>query len=374
MKNRVLTFLLALLCLSVLSPAAFAASNTAFSPMLSEAEGREGDTVELSVPYDGSLGEIGAFLVRVEFDPEIFEYRQVKTAPVIRDAVSLTLPGEGRIDSGYVLKNREECLAAPGDTFTYRFRVKEGAKTGKAVLSASVFQIVSPDSTPLASSDIELSYEVLPPLREEASLLSLSSAVGELRPAFSPDCFSYTMTVPFEVTSLAFSAEAAEGGVCKVNRKNLGAGGSETEFLLTVTAENGMTKAVYRIMVHREEKASSAPLSQTASTPRTGKAPTPAAGKASGETESSQITQASSMPDGEADAPSSPAVPVSEAAVPVRKNSETEEAASQPSLAVRGGEESLFPLGTAIVFVIAVSAASGPLARFICGRIGKKKK
>ena len=45
-----------------------------------------------------------------------------------------------------------------------------------------------------------------------------------------------------------------EGATYRVNRKNLGAGGSDTLFRITVTAEDGETKNEYQVTVHRQEK------------------------------------------------------------------------------------------------------------------------
>ncbi|MEY8574806.1 cadherin-like beta sandwich domain-containing protein, partial [Oscillospiraceae bacterium 21-37] len=92
------------------------------------------------------------------------------------------------------------------------------------------------------------------PLSGEASLLELAPDTGKLEQAFSPDRLFYTMTVPYEVKTLTFTATPAEGASCRVNRKNLGAGGSETEFQITVTAADGKTKQVYRVTVYRQEK------------------------------------------------------------------------------------------------------------------------
>lgn len=377
MKKSLILFLAAL---SLFSLPVSAAETHAFSFTLSEAEGREGEAVELSVRYDGSLGEVGAFLVRVEFDPDMFEYQRVKTAPAVRDAYSLTIPGEGWVDSGYVMKNGVECLASPGDTFTYRFKVRQGAEQGEGDFSVSVYQIVSPDSVPFKSVDEVVSYVILPPPSEEASLVSLSPATGELAPAFSQDCFSYAMTVPFEVTSMTFFAEPAEGAVCKVNRKNLGAGGSETEFLLTVTAEDGKTKEVYRVTVHREEKAASPKPSATPKptqepTPVQTPLPRPEADPSLGSSEPPVETAApSKTPQLETPSPSpTPALPGT-VSTPPEDRGKGEQSASRSSVAVRGGETNLFPLCVAVVAMIAVCGASEPLAGLICDRDKEKKK
>lgn len=391
MKKGLVIFLAAL-CFSLFSLPVSAAESHGFSSVLSEVEGREGDTVELSVRYDGSLGEVGAFLVRVEFDPDIFEYQRVKTASAVRDAYSLTIPGEDWIDSGYVMKSREECLVSPGDTFTYRFKVREGTEQGEADFFVSVYQIVSPDSVPMDAADLALPYVVLPPPSEEAALISLTPSIGELEPAFSPEWFSYTVTVPFEVTSMSFFAEPVEGAVCKVNRKNLGAGGSETEFNLTVTAEDGKTKAVYQVMVYREEKAASPKPSTTPSTapsvtPRPTPTPKPAAVSKPVQTSTPRLesdsrpessgppaeTAPSSTPQPQQERLSPSPVPALSGTVSSPPENRGTASLSQPSVAVRGGETNYFPFVVAVLFMITVSAVSKPLAKLICRRDKKKK-
>ena len=255
--KRAVIFLLAAPVFALFSISALG-GNTGFSSRLSESEGRCGDTVELSIPYDGSAGEVGAFAVQVEFPEDTFSYVRTVTDASIRDSYSLTKEEAGLIRSVYVAR-LSNFLKQADKTFTYRLQVREDAEPGDAVLSVSVYQILSPDSEPLPSLEERLTFSVPPPLSSESYLVSLVPDNGTLEPDFSPDCFSYTVQVPFSVTSMTFFAEPAAGGVCKVNRKNLGAGGSDTLFVLTVTAEDGKTKSEYQITVHREEKPASSP-------------------------------------------------------------------------------------------------------------------
>jgi len=381
MRKGLIIFLAAL-CLSLSSLPVSAAESCAFSSVLSGVEGKEGETVELSIRYDGSLGEIGAFLVRVEFDPDIFEYQRVRTAPAVRDAYSLTLPGEGWIDSGYVMKSREECLASPGDTFTYRFKVLEGAEQDETAFSVSVYQVVSPDSIPLDAADTVLSYVVLPPPSGDAALVSLSPSLGELKPAFSPDCFAYTMTVPFEAVSLSFLAEPAEGAICKVNRKSLGAGGSETEFLLTVTAEDGKTKEIYRVTVYREEKAASpSPSAASRPTPEPEPVKTPSPEPETGPGPESggfpaETTASSSTPQPEQERPSPSPIPAlsGTASTPPGDRHKAETSDSRPSVTVLGGAADFLSSDWKVICMIAIVGVSGPLARQICRWDREEKK
>ena len=70
----------------------------------------------------------------------------------------------------------------------------------------------------------EKEEEEKPELSADASLLSLTPASGTLTPAFDPDVYEYSLTVPFEVTTMTFTAEAPAGATYRVNRKNLRCG------------------------------------------------------------------------------------------------------------------------------------------------------
>lgn len=60
-----------------------------------------------------------------------------------------------------------------------------------------------------------------------------------------------------------------------MNRRNLGSGGSDTLFRLTVTAEDGVTKQVYTVNVHRGEYI--APTPKPTATPKPSPTPKPTA-------------------------------------------------------------------------------------------------
>lgn len=68
---------------------------------------------------------------------------------------------------------------------------------------------------------------------------------------------------------------ASAGAKVSVNRRKLGSGGSDTLFRLTVTAEDGVTKQVYTVNVHRGKYA--APTPKPTATPGPVKTPKPAA-------------------------------------------------------------------------------------------------
>ena len=224
-----------------------------FSPSLSSEEGEPGDVVEISITYDGSLGEVAAFRASVEYDPAVLEYLRPTYGESVREGTVTTVSALGKVES--VFTADKGAVLAAGEGITYRFRVAEGAAPGKSSLFVSVFEISSPEPSPLGNdTDVSFDFLVPEPPSSDARLVYLAPDVGELEPGFSPGCLGYTMTVPYEVDAITFIAEPVAGAVCRVNRKNLGSGGSDTVFEITVTAEDGETKNVYQVTVHRQEK------------------------------------------------------------------------------------------------------------------------
>lgn len=337
-----------------------------FSPALSEEHGSAGDVVELSLPYDGSFGGIGTFLVRVEFDPQVLEYKRTRESALIRDAYTVTQTNEDWIGSGYVQKQQGNCLSQPGETFSYRFRVRDDAPGGETSLRVSVYQIASPDGEVLSGTDAELSYTVDPPPSSEAGLEALIPSAGTLTPEFSPDRLEYDLTVPFEVTFLSFSATAAQGASWKVNRKNLGAGGSDTAFLVTVTAEDGKTKIVYRIVAHREEKKDAASK------------PTPAPESSVRETQKPEAAAKPARTPAPSRSPKAAKTPRPTATPKARSSSapavtETEETPLPPVI-YKSGSDFTMPMALILVAIVFSQVLTAPLSKWLSEKVSRHRE
>ena len=96
------------------------------------------------------------------------------------------------------------------------------------------------------------STQIAPPLSSDCSLKSLIITNASLSPAFSADNTTYQVSVPFTVSQLELSAQAAdEKAQVAISNPSLIAGGT-TAVEVTVTAENGATR-VYTIYVSREQ-------------------------------------------------------------------------------------------------------------------------
>ena len=252
---KALRFALSLLCWTLLFSLWGAAAQAAgFAPALTVEEGRPGGVVEVAFPYDGSLGEVAAFRTQVEYDPTVLEYLRPTYGESVQAGTVTTQNTPGKVASVYTAPAGGPYLAAE-DAIIYRFRILESAVPGLATVFASAFELSTPEPAAIPEDvDVSLSFQVMEPPSSDARLLSLAPDHGQLQPAFDPDVFAYTMTVPYEVEAVTFTAEPVPGAACRVNRKNLGSGGSDTLFRITVTAEDGETKNEYHVTVHRSEK------------------------------------------------------------------------------------------------------------------------
>ena len=233
-----------------------------FSASLSVEEGRPGTPVEARFFYNGTLSGVAALRIRLEYDPEVLRFQEVQYGDQLEKGEAATKNEDGVLSTVVTLPGEETSLDI-GDLLVCSFLVRGDAPLEKTLLRASVFQVVDGNSEPVQEGmETELALQVLPPPSTDARLLSLVPETGQLTPAFHPEVLEYRLSVLFEVTSMTFAAQPAEGASCRVNRESLGAGGSDTLFRITVTAEDGESQRVYQVTVHRQEKEEEPELSQ----------------------------------------------------------------------------------------------------------------
>ncbi len=197
---------------------------------------------------------LAAFVLIAEYDSGDIEQASALFSEAFDGDYTYISPQEGQISVVYTAKNGQK---APQDgRISFTFRTREDALSDTLPLRFTVTDAASPEAQTLLSAPEVL--EVEPVLQAEPSsdsaLLSLVPPVGQLVPAFDPEIYDYTLDVPFSSASLAFEATPTEGASVRVNRKNLGAGGSTVDFTFTVTAADGETKSIYTVAVTRLEK------------------------------------------------------------------------------------------------------------------------
>ena len=120
--------------------------------------------------------------------------------------------------------------AQPVEGATYRVNRKNLGSGGSDTLFTITVTAADGETKTVYQVTVHRSEKEEAYVSQNAKLLSLTPATGTLSPAFDPDRLTYTLTVPFEVTTMTFDAQPVKGATYRVNRKNLGSGGSDTLF------------------------------------------------------------------------------------------------------------------------------------------------
>ena len=190
-------------------------------------------------------GDIGAFVLFADFDAEAIANAKAELPESVKSRHVYTSQQDGRFALVYTAT----------EPFTLVFRTERGAEFDAVTVSFSVTDAANAVGQELIDT-VQTTEKTFTYVKEPeigAALLSLIPPTGTLSPSFDPERFQYSLSVPFSVTSLVFDAQPAEGCAVRVNRKNLGAGGSTVDFEFTVTSESGET-TVYTVAVTRETK------------------------------------------------------------------------------------------------------------------------
>lgn len=253
---RVLCLVLTLcLVLAAGAPAVFAAEapELFLSPQTEEAARGKKYRLALQFQSDAET-QISAFRMKLTYDPSYLTLTDVE-GPIGTGAADFrSSTGNGEAIAVFASEEHPVSLA-DGVCCTLVFTVAEDAPVGSASVTAVLDQLVdnslqSVEGTISAAASVPMAKL----LSGEAMLRSLVPSAGSLTPSFSPEITEYTMTVPYAIKQLTFTAAAADGASYRVNRKNLGAGGTSTTFIVKVTSKNKQAATEYVITVTREPK------------------------------------------------------------------------------------------------------------------------
>ncbi len=231
--KRILSILLALaLICTILSTTVFAAS--ASFTLSGPGSVTVGNQVKVTVKLS-SAEKIGSWRFSVSYDPSILEY------------VSGADSGGGGAVS---FADSSDGTTSLSKTITFRAK-----KIGTATVSVGSAQVVSFDTATNMSVNTpskKISVVAAPNLSGENQLSALSVSTGELTPAFDAATTAYTLSVPYEITSLSVFATAKhnKAGIAVTPSDALAVGENKIE--VVVTAENG-SKRTYTVTVTRAE-------------------------------------------------------------------------------------------------------------------------
>ena len=197
---------------------------------------------------------IAGFRVNVEYDSSKLTLKRVDTSSQVESGTFRYHIAGDTMTGIYVCDG----TAAPqltGECMTLIFRVNEDAFLGETSVSVQIDQVVDWNAEQLPSvSSLTSIFHITPEFTKEAVLTKLIPNQGTLEPAFDPYIQEYFLQVGPEIEQILFELEAADGGIAKVNRKNLGKQGSTTQFVITVTSSDKRNKSQYTVNVTRGEK------------------------------------------------------------------------------------------------------------------------
>ncbi len=232
MKRTISLVIAFVLILTLLSTNVFAAS-ASFS-LSAPGSVTLGSQVKVTVKLSSSEN-IGSWRFSVSYDPAILEY------------VSGADSGGGGAVSFADSSDGTKSLSK-----TITFRTKKIGTVSVSVGSAQVVSFDSASNMTVNSPSRKISVVAPPNLSGENHLSALSVSSGELSPAFDAGTNAYTLSVPYETTSLSVFATAKDNkAAISVTPSDALAVGENT-IEVVVTAEDG-SKRTYTITVTRAQ-------------------------------------------------------------------------------------------------------------------------
>ena len=207
---------------------------------------RAGNTIKLTFSVDGTGLTVISGVLNYDED----QLALSKTAVLIEGTWVVEFDGDtfrAYDETGENPINSETAL------FTVSFRVDDLSADTEVVVS--VIDIKASADPETEAEDVEAaSYRVsiTPPQSTVNTLNNLTVGNGTMSPAFRPDAYTYTVSVPFSVSKLElFYVVTDSKAKVSVNNPTLKAG-ETTKVTIKVTAENG-SSATYTISVKREK-------------------------------------------------------------------------------------------------------------------------
>lgn len=213
---------------------------------------RAGNTVTVTFSISG--GDILGFSADLSYDSSQLSLEGSKSLL----GGSWTVKMNGSRIVGYD-SEQSSPINGSKQVMAFTFRVKSDASSGSS-LSAAVSNVSvsyisehgdnKGEAVTVDAGSARWSASVSAPLSGNANLASLTCANAELSPTFSAGTTQYSVTVPYDVTSLRLSAAAEDSGA-KVSTSGNDLSVGANTVTITVTAPSGAVKR-YTISVIRQ--------------------------------------------------------------------------------------------------------------------------
>lgn len=239
MKRVISILITCLLLAGLLGSIPVSAAKGSLSVTASSTAVTVGQDVTITLTYDGGGEGIGNISGTLTYDADLFR--------CIDCYGSVDLSGTaGNYRFTYFAT---EVNAPTSVTVTFVFRAKA---IGGGTFDVSTDDFFNDYDSSLGTPSDWVTVAVGNPttLSGNANLISLVPTRGTLSPAFDPTITRYTITVPYEVTSLSLSTTAAHSAASiSISGKSTLEVGQNTR-TITVTAPNGTTKT-YTVVITR---------------------------------------------------------------------------------------------------------------------------
>ncbi len=222
---------------------------------------KQGDTFDLKISVNVQGGSISSFDFDMKYNSSLLEYvsynADYKTSNSDSNIMKLS---DGTLRALFAGDPLEQSSFVPsGKTllYTVKFKVKSGAQIGTASFSMTgiVANNASIQEIPAANVTAgSTSINIIKLYSDDNTLKSLTVSAGTLSPSFSPAQLSYTVSVPYSVTSITINAGAnhsaatVSGDIGKALSLDVGT----KTFKITVKAQDG-TEKTYTVAVTREK-------------------------------------------------------------------------------------------------------------------------
>ncbi len=211
---------------------------------------RAGDTIKVAVKIGGT--GLRAVQGEIQYDAAVLSFREtggLLSGWGFEEADSSVA---GKFVFIIMDKQQEAPIDSTKQLFTLTFQVRSAVAAGDTIRVLAAKLAASDGVDDFYPADASYSVQAAAPLSGNTDLASLTVANATLEPAFGKGTTSYTVSVPFDVSSLDLVAKAADAKAkVSVSGNSLAAGGT-TDVAVTVTAESG-AKKTYTIRVTRAQ-------------------------------------------------------------------------------------------------------------------------
>ena len=226
---------------------AFASENN-ISVSVNKGTFEAGENIILSFDLNGNKN-LSAFIIEIEY-PDGVNYSSYERSQSITSGYSEINNQNNKLSFIYTFKDNK-ATSPNKNIVSFKFKADETIK-GENEIKVRVKGALDENGNPLCSDSEGKLILNFNPDKEAVKVTKLIPSSGSLSPSFDPGIFEYKMSVPYSVSSITFDIEYTGDAKASVNRKNLGSGGSTSEFVITVTPEDG-EKIIYTVMVTRGE-------------------------------------------------------------------------------------------------------------------------